>query len=458
MLRYISAQPRWNYRTALLVLGVFFAASFQAAFGQTTGNSLFGNQAVGGVSIDAEGILNNSQTADLGTLSKMRREALEQVPGDMHAAAPLRKVSLRRLEEAIDGYLKDQKPLPDSIRYLAGLQRIQYVFVYPEKQDIILVGPGEGWKVDPKGNIVGVFSGRPVMLLDDLLVALRATKTAKQDTILCSIEPTSEGRERMNREKRGLIRSGDPKTVAAGMEKALGMQQIILQGVPGTSHFARVMVAADYRMKRIGMNFDPSPVPGLPSYLQMITSNSNVDTSPRFWLKPIYEALFRDADGLAFEFRGSGVKAMTETDYLNSDGSVRHSGKTNPLAQKWADLMTEKYPQLAVADPVFGQLQNCMELAVVGALIAKEDLPKKAGHSFPTLFDSPELKPDIFNEPKQTPTISSILDKGRKPIISASGGVSINAWAIAGKTQASDAVQPVREKSLPGDNSAWWWN
>ena len=51
--------------------------------------------------------------------------------------------------------------------------------------------------------------------------------------------------------------------------------------------------------------------------------------------------------------------------------------------------MTKKYADLAVADPIFGQLQNCMELAIVGALVVKERLPEKAGHSMPTLMESP---------------------------------------------------------------------
>ena len=85
---------------------------------------------------------------------------------------------------------KNNKPIPDAVKYLAGLQRIRYVFVYPEQKDIVLVGPGEGWKVDAKGNVVGVTTGRPVMLLDDLLVALRTAQAAAQGGITCSIDPT----------------------------------------------------------------------------------------------------------------------------------------------------------------------------------------------------------------------------------------------------------------------------
>ena len=64
----------------------------------------------------------------------------------------MRKISLRRLEAAIDKCVKNSQPLPDTIMYLAGLQHIRYVFVYPEQKDIVLVGPGEGWKVDALGE------------------------------------------------------------------------------------------------------------------------------------------------------------------------------------------------------------------------------------------------------------------------------------------------------------------
>ena len=71
----------------------------------------------------------------------------------------LRKVSLRRLEAAVEEHCKSGTPLPQDIKFLGGLQRIHYVLVYPEQKDIVLVGPGEGWKVDARGNIVGVTTG-----------------------------------------------------------------------------------------------------------------------------------------------------------------------------------------------------------------------------------------------------------------------------------------------------------
>ena len=43
-----------------------------------------------------------------------------------------------------------------------------------------------------------------------------------------------------------------------------------IRGVPKDSHFAAVLLAADYRMKRLAMAFERSPVKGLTSYLQML--------------------------------------------------------------------------------------------------------------------------------------------------------------------------------------------
>ena len=36
--------------------------------------------------------------------------------------------------------------------------------------------------------------------------------------------------------------------------------------------------------------------------------------------------------------------------------------------------MTNQFAALAVAEPIFGELRNCMELAIVGALVVKERL------------------------------------------------------------------------------------
>ena len=285
--------------------------------------------AVGGVSIDADGVLSNARTDESGELSKMMRQSLEKIPGELNPAVAMRKISLRRLEAALEECANNKKPIPDAIKYLAGLQHIHYVFVYPEQKDIVLVGPGEGWKVDAKGTVVGDVTGRPVMLLDDLLVACARPRTAAKGGITCSIDPTPEGLARIGT----CPLYGNRGAVRDQWETALGMQADQRARRARDEPFRPRAGRGRLSHEAIGNELDPSPVRGLPSYLQMVKSTAPIGVSPRFWLEPKYEALLRDADGLAFELRGSGVKAMTEEDFIATTGSVQHSGKAEPIAQ-----------------------------------------------------------------------------------------------------------------------------
>lgn len=413
--------------------------------------------AIGGVSVMPNGLLDNATVDNLFRLSRLRAEASEPVPAAMQNATPLRRVSLRRLEAAIQDCQANGKELPDEIKYLAGLQQIRHVFVYPEQHDIVLVGPGEGWKIDKQGNVVGAFNGRPVMLLDDLLVALRTARGAADGGITCSINPTAEGLVRIA--KLRLQTGDDPRRAAATMEQLLGPQRITFTGVPVTSHFARVLVAADYRMKRLGMGFEKAPVRGLPSYLSMLRSSARSGSmAPRWWMEPAYEPILCSPDRLAWEFRGGSVKTLTEDGMILASGERRGVVRTNATAQRWADLMTEKYDELAVAEPIFGQLRNCMELAIVGALIVKERLADRAGYSMPLLLDGATLTTDVYPAPSQIATKASLVRKGRTWMISASGGVALHSWGIVDRVEKTDALAAVKAEVAGNKNDAWWWN
>ena len=290
------------------------------------------SRAVGGVYIDASGVLSNATLDACGRLSELRTGSLDGIPSELNALVPLRKVSLRKLEAAIDASLESGKELPDEIKYLAGLQQIEYVFVYPDERDIILAGPGEGWKVDARGYVVGVTTGRPVLLLDDLLVSLRTARRAARGGISCSIDPTAEGLTQLRAHVSKLRTIGNPRQTASGIEEALGMQQISVRGVPDSSHFARVLVAADYRMKRIAMNFEKSPVAGLPSFLAMIKSSGR-------GMNNMLPSLVAGAElrAVAEERRWFGVSAtrrQREDAYRrrlsNGDGHARAHGQGEP--------------------------------------------------------------------------------------------------------------------------------
>jgi hypothetical protein len=414
-------------------------------------------RSVGGISIDVDGLLRQAERDDLGALQRARTESLAPVPKELNAAVGLRKISLRRLQQTIAEHRANDRPLPDAVRYLAGLQRIQYIFVVPEQNDIVIAGPGEGWKVGPQGSIVGVQSGRPVMLLEDLVTALKSAAAPQQTEITCSIDPTQEGLNALRGKVAGIGAMGNAAETLALLERTLGRQLISITGVPADSHFARVLLAADYRMKRLAMNFDPSPVQGLPSFLTMLsaTERGMGTMLPRWWLAPNYQPLLRDEDGLTWEIRGASVKAMTEDDFLTLSGQREPTGETNPVAQRWADAMTAKYDELAVAEPVFGQLQNCIDVALLAALVESEGLAAKAGLSLDVLRG--QTVPQYY-VPKEVDSQASLVRKRGGSMISVSGGVKINLRALLDKPERTKRLQPIRDEAKLAEHADWWWN
>lgn len=414
--------------------------------------------AVGGIHINADGVVTSPEPGETAQLLAAWQQGLEPVPGDLAPYAKLRFVSLRGLEEQVAAARAEERPLPDAVRYCAGLLRVQYVLVYPERNDIVLAGPAEGWRVDTLGNTVGETTRRPVMFLEDLMVGLRAAQDSTA-SISCSIDPTKEGLARVQQLSRDLAPGIGPAEASRRIEQALGPQTISVTGVPASSHFARVIVAADFRMKRLAMNFEPAPIGDLPSFLEMLPSrgSSPQNMLPRWWLATNYDPVVRDRSGLAWELRGQGVKCMTEEDFVSADGARTQSGKANPIAQKWADRMTERYEELANHDSAFGHLRNVMDAAVVGALVARHELLSQAGLSLPWLLEKEAL--EEYDAPRQVASQASFIKKGRRWVISASGGVQMFPWQVADQTIEGDSPAPVHQSAADsaGDAKSWWW-
>ncbi len=431
------------------------AAVAIATFGITSNEAtaqFFRNASVGGVKIDADGVVSNPQVGELKQLQAAWQKGLEPVPADLEKWTDLRFVSLKQLESEVATARAAGKPLPEAVRYMAGLQRVRYVLVYPEKQDIVLAGPAEGWKIDSLGCVVGVTSNRPVLTLDDLMVALRVAEASNASGISCSIDPTPEGLQRWQKISR-QISSQPPQVASRQMEEAVGLQTVSVTGIPATSHFARVIVAADFRMKRLAMNMEPAPIDGMPSYLTMIKRGGAQSLMPRFWLAPKYEPLRRDNDGLAWEIRGQAVRCLTEQDYLDNAGQKQHSGKADPTAQKWCDIFTAKFNDLAREDSSFGQLRNVMDLAVVGALLVKERLTDKSSFKAPNLMGGQPL--DEYAAPRAVPSQASFVRAGRGWVVSVSGGIQIFPWEVADRTEVSKDLASTRQE-LPAAKS-WYW-
>jgi hypothetical protein len=429
-------------------------------------------QAANGVVVDADGVLRHSSVADPGGRLQAERNASARAMLNKQAATPskMRKVSLNRLEAAVLAQTSKNAPIAEEMKYLAGLTRVQYVFYYPETKGIVIAGPAEGWVTDLVGRVRGLESGRPIVLLEDLVSALRAYPASGKKTkvIMCSIDPTPEGLERYQQYLRSIgsvnPNVGSAYEIVQGLRTSMGMQNIRVGGVPANTHFAQVLIEADYRMKLIGIGIEKPPI-RLASYVDranpaMISKNA----LQRWYFIPDYQCVRVTTDNDGMELVGEGVKLLSEDQFVMRDGSRQASAKSNKASQAFVTGFTEKYSELAAKVPVFAQLRNCIDLAVAAAFIQQQDYYSKSGWSASGFGEERAYPVETHNTPVQVETTVTAVWKGAKLVTPISGGVRIEpSQAIHSSNVIADDEGKVEEvraavslKDLPADQ--WWWD
>ena len=427
-------------------------------------------QTAGGVAVDADGVLRTKVFTDpTGQLMKERIVAARaSLDPKVTAFSKLRKVSLNRLEQAI---LDRGNTMTDEMRYLAGLLRVHYVFYYPESRDIVIAGPAEGWVPDPAGRIVGIGSGRPVVQLQDLVVALRAFPPGGSSTpqIGCSIDSTQEGRVALQQYSRTIHLNGPPneaemRMIADGMRTSLGLQTVTINGVSPKTRFAQVMVEADYRMKLIGIGLETPPVKLISYVDRAMQSGISPSAMQRWFFVPDYQCVRVSEDKLAMELVGDGVKLVGEDEVVMHNGERKTAaGHGNKASQAFVTGFTKKYPELAERSPVYAELRNLVDLAIVAAYIQAEGYIAKAGWKMEFLGSEEQFPVEIYSIPKTVESAANAIWTGRTLGTPVGGGVVIQA------TQAlkSDNVLPdekgkvgkVREAINPNlAKGQWWWD
>ncbi len=372
---------------------------------------------VGGVKIDANNVLRNATQVELRASAAEMIAQMEAIPSDLEKVSKARKISLKRLDALLKECAENDLQISDAARYLGGLTSIDYVVADPEANDIYLVGAAEPWTLGLDGSIVGAKSGKPVFQLEDLMTAMRALTADNHELISCSIDPTQEA----------LVRLASLENMANTNANvaAMGDMNVTLTGVPADSRMANVLVAADYRLKRVSLGFDETAVRNFKSYFSMIRPGASRSFAQRFWMEPKYETLYRDADSLVWKVSSSSVNVLTEREYFNANGDRKMSGKVDAIAEKFARTMNNRYDEIAKAEPVFAEAKNCMDVALVAALIYRENLQKKAGCELSELTGATLIP--AMSAPSSVASDSVARFDG-KGIVSVTGGVIVNPW------------------------------
>jgi hypothetical protein len=433
------------------------------------GGGGMGGGGVSGIVVDAEGVVRPVFLKDTnGRLDRKRRSELaaKSLPRDVNVFSPLRKVSLSRLEAACEPFANGNKHVPTDMQFLAGLQRIDYVFVDPKERELVIAGPAEGYLIDATGRAIGNSTGRPPLRLDDFLVALRSLNL-RSGAIGCSIDPTEENLAKFKAfvaKDSGAISPEQAKAKFARLGEVLGMQDVRVFGVPADSHFAELLVEADIRMKRLSIGADRTPLRGFKSHLAFVGRGEN--TMQRWWFTPLYDAFTRSDDGLAFQFSGQRVQLMSQEELISDSGKRTNAPFSHVSTQKYSKQFTARFPELAVVTPAFAELQSLFDLAILAALMQKERLPEKIGWPMALFLDSQRASLVKQNVPKQVQSISKYKTMGQSLYVAqVGGGVTIDPVQILEDTEFRDdsgaklgtmrADEIAREKS---DEHPWWWD
>ena len=458
---------------SLFALFLLLIGSVEGQFGGAGGgNAGVGGGAGGGnaqnnsgIKIDSSGVMSLIASND-GTsgLDKRRREAIgkKNLSKDLRHSSKMRCGSLVKLEQEIERLIEDQNPIPDDLFFLAGLIRLEYVFVDVDEKDLIIGGPADGFVPDAIGRMIGIESGRPTLRLDDLFVAMRTV--GKKNQIGCSIDPTPQRLAELQK----FLKENEPATIDVvenrfrQMPEILGLQNVRIDGVPGDSHFAAALVEADYRMKRIAIGLESPRVKGLKSYLASFGGAGS--SMQRWWFVPQYDSISRSKDGYSFRFVGPRAQLLTEEEVADLDGNRSSAGTVNKPAQLFAKRFSEKFEELANNSPTFGELQSLIDWTVFAALLEKEQIPSQIDWKSDLFLNEARLRHPRFDTPQKVPSQVNFRRGGNLVVGQVCGGVVVLPHKTYDKSKTSvddvdftNSRNRIHDRSRDNDH-AWWWD
>jgi hypothetical protein len=426
----------------------------------------------GGVLVDAAGTLKlkDARDATADDLERLRGNAAPKrlLEGDPRRSAALRFVSLPRLEREIARRQDAREPLDAAMLTLAGLQRVEYVFVYPESGDLVLAGPAGDWYADLDGRLLSVDTDLPVVRLDDLLVLLR--RGPGGSPFGCSITPRQTAlastQAFLDATSDTPLQPGERRGWSRRLRDTLGTQEIEVWGIDPASRVARILVEADYHMKLIGMGLADG-VDGVESYLASIRVVPGEAPPPmsvlRWWFTQHYDVIRASTDGNAFQLVGQGVRVLSENELLAAQGRRVHTGQSDDLNRQFADRFTAHFKELASKYPIYGELRNIFDLALVVGLIEGDGLADRVGWQPGRLTDAQQLRLPQGAIPRRVETVvnSRVINR-RHVVAGVSGGVRVDVAAVLSRPHELPPSGGLLDCPgvVPDDSGVgvWWWD
>ena len=256
-------------------------------------------------------------------------------------------ISLGALYERLRAFEKRWDQLPDELRHPAGIERVHGFVLDPVHQDVFLIGAPARRPQDR-------------LDIDCLILALRATwKDGSVPAV--SLDPMPP--------------------------RWAGPQYSRIYGVPADSLGAKIMLEADYAMKKMTSGLSGASLTGFAALRRREAESVFASTEPgsrqfmpsRFWLvpAPLSPGDLHVSASYRTTLFNSGVLCRTEALSLNDTGTGapwRGTGEKDPWDVRQADLFNASYDELErslVPQPpgVFLRLHGLIDLVMAAKLL-----------------------------------------------------------------------------------------
>ncbi len=428
----------------------------------------------GGIYVDRDGLMVRLDSRRDSELQGIRRDQFDGMFSDkgqdVREASSMRKVSLVRLQRQLQLLQLRNERADQAMQNLAGIYKIQYVLVYPEQRDIVIAGPAGPWKENSNGRLVNTNNGKPVLKLDYLVELMRNAYSANP-TFGCSIAPRAanllKAKQYLANHNGKTLTPQNTDAWIQGLGQSVGRQDVEVFGTDNQTHLAQILVEADHHMKLVGLGEVPG-VPGMNSYLDNLVQSDEPTQAVnmlRWWFTTNYQALHASKDGLAFEVVGPAVKVLSENEIVDQLGNREQTGKSDPLTQQFASEFTSNFEMLAERYPVYQELRNVFDLAVISMLIKSQELDRKVDWNpefYTQSYGYQPVRAKAVNSVKSV--VSYRITTDRVVLAAVSGGVVVDPLPVVNQMNLkrddygilNAEYQGNRGIALPGNT--WWWD